>query len=118
MNFLKLMLKGGLGAAAGLAIYSAATLLLIYGALPLAAIVVNSLIGGTIFGAIYALVHLKKEPTFGSSALTGIGFSAGMLALSIFAGTFAGFSIPAVIGLVIFGLILGGGAFAGTRVGK
>lgn len=118
MNFLKLMFKSGLGAAAGLAIYMAATLLLIYGALPLAVIVVNSLVLGTIFGGLFALVHLKKSPTFGSSALTGIGFSAGMMALSIFAGTFAGFSIPAVIGLVIFGLIVGGGAFVGTRVGK
>lgn len=118
MNFLKLMLKGGLGAAAGIAIYMALTLFLVYGAIPLAPIVVNSALTGVVFGAIYALIHLKRTPTFGSSAFTGIGFSSVLLAVSLFAGTFAGFSPASVIALVVFGLIIGGGAFLGTRLGK
>lgn len=118
MNFLKLLLKSGLGTAAGIAIYSAITTMLIFGVLPLASIVINSLVAGLIFGLVYSIVHIRRAPTFASSATTGLGFAILLTVLSIVAGTSAGFSIASVVGIVVVGLVLGSGAFVGTRVGK
>ncbi|HEY9784660.1 MAG TPA: hypothetical protein V6D17_04595 [Candidatus Obscuribacterales bacterium] len=118
MNFLSTLLRSGVGAAVGLFIYALLTNMLVFGTVPLLGIVISSLVVGTIFGLIYSVVHLKREPTFGSSVATGIGFAGLATVIALAAGTFAGFSIASIIGIAVFGVLIGSSSFLGMRSGK
>lgn len=118
MNFLNLWLKSALGTACGVALYAIVTTLLVFGSVPIAAIAVNSLVAGAIFGLVYSAVHIRRAPTFLTSFTAGLGMVILLTVLSVMAGTFAGWSIASVVGIVVFALVLGTGAFAGTRFGS
>ncbi len=122
MKFLGLFARSAAGTAVASLLFNAILIALFYGvqfiavaALPL---IVQSAMVGVIFGLIYSLVHIKREPTLLSSFGTGIGYGVLMIVVSIVLGTFAGLSIGSLVGTVVVAAILGGGALLGTRIGK
>lgn len=86
MNFLKLTLKGFLGAFAVLSAFSLFQLFVVFGYHPLALFILGviTLFKATFFAPIFAAVHLNRTPTFRSTMLTAIGFEIGAFALRFF----------------------------------
>lgn len=116
MNLLKIMLTSGLGAAALLTAGTSLVSFLVVGSIALVPIAVNSLLSGFGFGGAFALAHMARPITFGSSVFTGIGFAIVLLALSVWTGGATG--APSPIGYFIYGVILGVGGFIGTGLGS
>lgn len=116
MNFLKTAFKGGLGAAIATLLYGCIMGLIVFGFIPVIPILVNSIVIGVVFGAVFGLAHLKREPTLNSSIITAAGFMVAVTILAIVAGTFAGFSLGSIISLIIASCLLGGGAYTGSRI--
>lgn len=115
-RFIALIGKSTVGAIAGLAAYICVGNYLAGAATLLPHVLTASIGGGMIFGLIYSVVHLKFEPSPASSLATGTAVALGVLAISIYAGAFVGFSIASVVALVIAPFFVGGGAYLGWRL--
>lgn len=83
MNFLKLTLKGFLGAFVALSAFSLFQLFVVFGYHPIALFILGliTLFKATFFAPIFAAVHLNRKPTFRSTLITAIGFEIGAFAL-------------------------------------
>ena len=115
-SYFKLAGDAGVGSAIALAIYSAVTCLLVYAEINLLSLVVNSVLGGALFGFVFAAVHARLTPTPLSSILTGAAFIAAITLISLFvAGTFVGWSVAAVVAMVMAALSIGLGGYATHR---
>ena len=117
MNFLGLFARSAIGSAVATFLFTAAVFALAAGALPLVPLLVQAVLTGAIFGIFYTVVHLKRQPTFLSSFGTGVGYGVFNIVVSLVVGTFAGLSLGTLIGVAIMGLLLGGGAFLGNKIG-
>lgn len=117
MKFLGLFARSAAGSAIATLLFSAVLFMLAVGVLPIVPLLIQSVVTGVIFGAFYSLVHLKREPTFLSSFGTGVGYGVFNIVMSLVLGTFAGLSLGTLLGVAIMGLLLGGGAYLGTRFG-
>lgn len=117
MNFLGLFTRSALGSAVATFLFSAVIFFAAIGALPLLPLLVQAGVTGIIFGLFYTVVHMKRQPTFLSSFGTGVGYGVFNIVVSLVLGTFAGLSLGTLIGVAIMGLLLGGGAYLGTRLG-
>jgi len=119
-KFLVLTLKSGFGTAVAIALYVVTTGLMVYGSVDPEKVVVTSLTGGAVFGAIFALVHRRRRcrPSPGSSLTTGTACVAGVVLISIYAGTFAGFSLGVITALIASALLTSTGMYLGSRIGR
>lgn len=118
MKFLGLFARSAIGSAAATFLFTAALIMLAIGVLPIIPLAIQAAFTGVVFGLVYSLVHIKREPTFLSSFGTGVGYLVLMTIVSILAGTFAGITLGSLIGTLVMALLLGGGAYLATRVGR
>ena len=117
MNFLGLFTRSALGSAVTTFLFSAVMFFLAIGALPVLPLLVQAGVTGIIFGLFYTVVHLKRQPTFLSSFLTGVGYGVFNVIVGLVLGTAAALSLGTLLGVAIMALLLGGGAYLGTRLG-
>jgi hypothetical protein len=117
MKFLGLFAKSAIGSSAVTFLFSAVLFFLAVGVVPVLPLLVQAGVTGVIFGVIFSLVHLKREPTFLSSFGTGIGYGVLNTVIGLLVGTAVGLSLGTLIGVAVMGLLLGGGAYLGTRFG-
>jgi len=121
MKFFGLFTRGALGSAAAMFAVSMLLAVVFFGPAALGAwlpLLIQSAFTGVTFGILFGLVHLKREVSYLSSFVAAIGY----IVLSIIIGAVAGgglaLSLSLLIGVVINAVVIGTGAFAGTRIAR
>ena len=117
MNFLGLFTRSAIGSAVATFLFTAVLFLTAVGVLPVLPLLIQAGITGVIFGLFYAVVHLKRQPTFLSSFLTGVGYCVFNAVIGLVLGTGGAITIGSLIGVCIMSLLLGGGSYLATRFG-
>lgn len=122
MNFLKLFARGAAGASVLTLAVNLVLIALSYGAAAISVafvpLAIQAVVTGAVFGVVFSLLHIKREPTLLSSFGSGVAYLALMVVLSIVLGTFAGVSLPLLVSVLVTSAVLGGGAYLGTRIGR
>lgn len=119
MNFLKTFVTSSLGASIGMTAYLCVADLITYGSCNLFQVTSLAWLIGSFFGACFAITHtIVKLPTLLSSNATAGCFVAVALVISLYAGTFAGFSALSIAALVASTLVLGTGGYITNRLLK
>ena len=121
MKFLGLFTRGAAGSATTMFVVSMLLAVVFFGPAALGAwlpLLIQAVFTGLTFGILFGVVHLKREATFVSSLVTAVGYIALSLVLNVVLGGGLVIGLGLVIGVVVNALILGGGAFAGTRIAR
>lgn len=119
MNFLKTFFTSSLGASIGMTAYLCVADLIAYGSCNLFLVTNLAWLIGSFFGACFAITHMiVKPPTLLSSNVTAGCFVAVALGISLYAGTFTGFSALSIAALVASTLLLGTGGYIVNRLLK
>lgn len=116
-RFRELSIKSGIGCALAFALYGAALLWAVEGQIPIGYLAANSAMVGLLQGLMYAGFHelLGRQPSVLSSCLYGLSLTGCCLLAGMALGVPGTLSLVGIQELTALGLLIGFGAYAGTR---